>query len=227
MWGHRKGCSTVDEGVQGTYSHWTLRFKSDHPPHVLSTKPRSYVKNGMISSTTLRALERALFSMHILVVSLVAIAISGKMVILIHVKHLFAQLSSPVSEARRKIFDVLGTVSILQLLSKLHVCCVGRWWLDRVSICKIRDYVCTEDHWDCKATSSKSAEEIETGPACTWRWSVSWDEAVRSYKLSRRPYVETKGLCSHDLRGHPISQPSPDIFSVWIPTITRKQDISV
>ena len=32
---------------------------------------------------------------------------------------------------------------------------------------------------------------------------------------------------SHDLRGHPNSQPSLDIFSVWISITTKQQDISV
>lgn len=115
--GHKEGRSTVDEGVHGTYLQWTLRFKSDHPPHVLSTEPRSYVKNGTISSTRFRTLQGTLFSMYILVVSLTLTAIPKKMAILLQIKHLLAQMWSPVSEARWKIFDTLGTVSILQPLS--------------------------------------------------------------------------------------------------------------
>jgi hypothetical protein len=55
--------------------------------------------------------------MYIFVVSLTLTAIPGKMVILLQIKQLLAQMSSPVSEACRKIFDALGTVSILLLLS--------------------------------------------------------------------------------------------------------------
>ena len=53
--------------------------------------------------------------MYIFVVSLTVTAIPEKMVILLQIKHLLEQMSSSVSEAHRKIFDALGTVS-----------CVGR-----------------------------------------------------------------------------------------------------
>jgi len=56
--------------------------------------------------------------MYIFVFSPTLTAIPGKMVILLLIKHLWAQMSSPVSEARRKFFDALGSVSKLQLLSK-------------------------------------------------------------------------------------------------------------
>jgi hypothetical protein len=55
--------------------------------------------------------------MYILFVSLTISAILGKVVSLPQLKQLLAQMSSPESEARRKIFDALGTVSTLQLLS--------------------------------------------------------------------------------------------------------------
>lgn len=205
--GHRKGCSTVDESVlykepthSGLYvSNPTIlrtfcQPSQGHTSRTVWFHPLDWEHYKGPCSQCISSSYRWLL-----------LPYRGKMAILLHVKHLLARLLAHLFEARRKIFSAQGTVSILQLLSKLNVSCVGGWWLDRASICKRRDHVCAAspvnmvgavlakhaDRWECKATSSKSVEEIETGPACAWRWSwkLKW-----SFKVLQ---TQPKNVCTN------------------------------
>jgi len=103
--------------------------------------------------------------------------------------------------------------------------CVGRWWLDRASICRIRDNVWTAspvtavravlakqaDHFwvqgNFKQVSLLKRSKVGRDAHEDCR---SWKEALRSSKWAKERMQELKG--SHNLRGHPNSQPSLDSY---------------